>query len=309
MNLEKLIKERLERLESVPEGVQSVIVKQETLLFKQVLKDIGTLETKDGKIVASKDNLAKINGILENLKKVLFSSDYLEAVKSFATEISTQAKINNDILRLTIGSFKDDELYNATVKAAQRNALLLLDENAVVNELLQPLSEILTTATTQEMSFSDAAEILRGKMTGEQALYTKYAGTYVKDVFSISDAQYSDLISRKHGIEFYRYSGVKVESSRLFCVERMNKVFHRKEIEQWGRGVNTEKGKFERPKYLHTNKRGDKIYWEGMNYDTNGTNIFSYRGGYTCNHALVPITTDRVPKEDLERAKRLGFYQ
>jgi len=61
MPLEKLIQERIDRLESVPEKLITVIDKQEEKLFKQILKDLDGLKIVDGKIEASKDNLAKIN--------------------------------------------------------------------------------------------------------------------------------------------------------------------------------------------------------------------------------------------------------
>ena len=45
-----------------------------------------------------------------------------------------------------------------------------------------------------------------------------------------------------------------------------------------------------------------------MNEDTNSATIFSYLGGYNCQHILQPIATDYVPKEDIERARSLGYY-
>lgn len=60
--------------------------------------------------------------------------------------------------------------------------------------------------------------------------------------------------------------------------------------------------------YINGRKGGVKIYWEGMNYDTTSSTIFSYVGGYQCNHVLVPIATEYVPKTDKLRAKELGFY-
>jgi len=308
MSLEKLIEQRIDRLESVPDKLQTVIDKQDEKLFKQILKDLGALETKDGKIVASKDNLSKINAILENLKKTLFASDYLNAIKDFAGEIATQATLNNNILELTVGSFQDDEMFKATVKSAQHNALLLMDENAVAHNFLQPISELLTNSIVSNVSFTDAVESLRANMVGETALLSKYAKGIIKDTFSIADSQYTNILAKKHGIEFFRYDGGHIADTRLFCNERYGKIFHRDEIAKWGSGINTDPSIFSRPKFLYENKQGVKIYWEGMDYDTNSATIFSYKGGYTCQHALVMIATDYVPQSDKDRAKSLGFY-
>lgn len=309
-SLKELIEQRIDRLESVPNNLLSKIDKQNEVLFKTLLKELNSLDVKDGQIVTSTENLAKVGGIIEKLKDVLFGGEYVEAIKEFAVEINKQATLNNDILEKTIGSFEDSEVYNATIKSAQRNSLLLLDESAVNANLLEPLTQILTNSIVNNSSFTDAVEILRQNMTGEAALLSKYAGTYTKDAFAASDRQYSQLVSREHGIEFYRYDGGKVEDTREFCLERRNKIFHENEIKKWGENINTRPGEFIRPAKspVYTNKNGVKLYWEGENYDTNSATIFSYVGGYFCAHILVPVATEYVPEADIERAISLGFY-
>jgi len=301
MTLDKLIEKRIERLESVPDKLLSVIDKQEDVLLKTILKDIESLKVEEGKIVASKENLSKINGILENLKRTLFGSDYLEAVKEFAKEIGVQAKINNDILDKTVEGFEDDELYKAVVKQTQYNTLLLLDESAVGQQLLRPIAQVLTNAVATSLPYTKAVSMLKDNLTGENAVLKRYAGTYVKDAFSISDAQYTELITKDYGIEFYRYSGLRVENTRYFCCVRYGKIFHRKEIEEWGRN----------PKLWDNPKDGGtcgKAHGGGRNPNTNSGTIFSYRGGYNCNHIFVPIFNDYVPKADKDRAAALGYY-
>lgn len=309
MTLKDLIEEKGKRLDAIPADLISVIEKQEEKVFKQVLKDLDKLEVKDGKITASKKNLSLINGILENLKKVLLGSDYLEAIKTFAKEIGTQAKMTNQIMEKTVSDFTDDEIFNQTVKASQTNALALLDESAIESNFLQPIAEILTNSIISETRFTDAIETLRSSMVGENAIYSKYAKTYVKDAFAVADRQYSELVAKRSGIEFYRYVGPEVEGTRDFCRERVGMVFHRGEIEDWGRFKNTDRTLFDYPKKIYTTKAGVDIYWAGMNYNTNSANIFSYVGGYECNHFLSPIATLLVDKKDKERAKRLGYYK
>lgn len=308
--LKQLIEERVERLDSVPASLLSDIDKQNEKVYKQVLKLLGELEVKDGKLVTSTANLAKVTGIINQLKELYLDKDYIDAIKSFAGEIATQATLNNKILQDTVDSFSDEELFKRTTQKAQENALRLLDQSAVENNLVQPISEILNNAVINNLSFVDATELLRQNMTGESAIYAKYANTYIKDAFSTADRQYVQLTARENGIEFYRYSGGVVSDSRVFCEERNNKVFHEAEIRAWGDMKKT-RSEFTRPTSspIYTTKGGVKIYWEGMNYDTTSSTIFSYIGGYQCNHVLVPIATEYVPKTDKLRAKELGFYQ
>ncbi len=91
MTLNELVKKKIDRLDSVPDELLSVIDRQNEALFKQLLSDLGRLEMKDGKLVASKENLARINAIIENLQKVFFGKEYVEAIKTFAKEIGIQA--------------------------------------------------------------------------------------------------------------------------------------------------------------------------------------------------------------------------
>ena len=301
MPIEKLIQERIDRLESVPEKLITVIDKQEEKLFKQILKDLDGLKIVDGKIEASKDNLAKINSILENLKRTLFGSDYLNAIKEFAGEIGSQAKLNNNILEQTIGTFEDSEMFKATVERSQMNALLLLDEGAVTNTLLQPIAQILTNSIVGNVSFQQAVATLRENMVGEKSLLGRYSKTIIKDAFSISDRQYNQLISKENGIEFYRYDGGKLKTTRYFCCVRSNKIYHYKEISSWG----------SKPSLWNKGDATgcDKLNGGGMNPDTNSSTIFSYLGGYNCQHILVPIATEYVPQSVKSEAQSKGYYK
>lgn len=308
--LKELIEKRVERLDSVPASLLSDIDKQNEKVYKQVLKLLGELEVVDGKLVTSTGNLAKVTGIINQLKELYLDKYYLDSIKAFAGEIAQQAALNNQILQDTVDSFSDDELYQRTTQKAQINALRLLDQSAVDNNLVQPIAEIMNNAVINNLSFVDATELLRQNMTGESAIYSKYANTYVKDAFSTADRQYVQLTARENGIEFYRYSGGVVSDSRVFCEERNNKIFHEAEIRAWGNMQKT-RSEFMRPtgSPIYTTKVGIKIYWEGMNYDTSSSTVFSYVGGYQCNHVLVPIATEYVPKTDKLRAKELGFYE
>ena len=307
MTLEQLIQQRIYRLENVPDTMLSVVDKENEKLFKAALKRLGELETKDSKIVASRGNLAKINAVLEDLKQVLFKGDYVEAVKLFAAEINNQALLNNSILAKVADSFKDSEMFKAARERAVKNTLLLMGEQGIASNFLQPLEEILNTSVVSAVKYTDAVETLRRNMVGEDAILGKYAKQIVTDTFAVADRQYVKLTSEAYKIEFFKYSGGKVEGTREFCLERYGKIFHQKEIAEWGNFERT--GDFKLPKYLFTTSKGVKIYWQGMNYNTNAATVFSYLGGYECRHVLVPIATRYVPKSELERAERLGYYK
>lgn len=307
--LEKLIKERVDRLESIPQNLLSVIDKQNEILFKEALKELNKLETNNGQLVLSAKNLAAVSAIIERLNKVLFDGEYLDAIKTFAAEIQQQALLNNQILKEIAGSFENSDVYKAAIARSQKNALMLLDENAIRANLLQPLEELLTNSVISKVNIPDAIDSLRTSLTGENAGLSKYAGQIVRDTFAVSDRQYVKLTAETNKVEFYRYSGGEVAGTREFCAERHGNYYHISEIEAWGAFKNTDPGVFKFPKFLYETKAGVKIYWAGMNYNTNSGTITSYLGGYECNHVLVPVATRYVPKDAIDRAVRLGYFK
>lgn len=302
--IKQLIEERIERLDSVPDKLQGAIEQQQERVFKQLLKDLNALEVEDGKYVASKNNLAKIAGITEKLKQNLLNKDYLEAIKTFAIEIQAQARLTNKIMT-ELGDFTDSDLYKAVVKKSQQNALLLLDENAIASEIIQPLSDLLTNSVVSNVSYLDAVESLKTFMVGNGEVsgkFSQYAATYVKDAFAVSDRQYAKLVSEDIGFEFFEYSGAKTKGSRYFCCVRKEKIFHKKEIEEWG----NDKSLWNKPK--NAGACSDQ-HGGGRNPNTNSTTIFSYLGGYGCVDVLIPVATKYVPKDVIERAIAKGYYK
>lgn len=302
--LKELIAKRIERLDSVPDNLQTAIEKQQERVFKQLLTDLKGLEIEDGKYVASKENLGKIAAITEQLKKNLFNKDYLDAIKTFALEIQTQAKLTNQIMS-ELGDFTDKDLYSAIVRKSQQNALLLLDENAIAAEVVQPLADLLSNSVISNVGYLDAVESLRNFMLGNgddiSGALAKYAATYVKDAFAVSDRQYSKLVAEDIGFEFYEFSGAKTKGSRYFCCVRKGEIFHQKEIEEWGKTPSL----WNKPK--DAGGECGEQHGGGRNPNTNESTIFSYLGGYGCVDVLIPVATKYVPADVIGRAKAKGY--
>ena len=93
-SLEKLIDERISRLESVPETLQTAIDKQSIELFKAIKSELNSLEIVDGKIVASSANFNRIGNIIEKLKQAVFNKDYVDAITRNISSLN-KPKIGN----------------------------------------------------------------------------------------------------------------------------------------------------------------------------------------------------------------------
>ncbi len=103
-------------------------------------------------------------------------------------------------------------------------------------------------------------------------------------------ANYIKTVSDDLGLKWYKYQGGRKTSSRCFCLERVDKYFHVSEVEHWG----------ETPSLWNSCKT--KLHkGGGMIAGTNKTTIFTYRGGWQCNHQIMPVSEKIVPKKDLDR--------
>ena len=76
-------------------------------------------------------------------------------------------------------------------------------------------------------------------------------------------------MGQNEGIDKWLYSGGLVKDSRAFCVARAGKEFTTAEVLGW--------------------PKDEKYKWDGMIAGTNESNIFAYRGGWSCRHILAPV--------------------
>lgn len=180
---------------------------------------------------------------------------------------------------------------------SSQKALQDLLEEGIDENFIKPLIEKFRNGILTKAALSDISEELKQYTLGSE----KKAGVlerYVKQVHSDSITQYianfTEVLTNDAGLEFYIYLGNLQNDSRCFCDERAGKYYHRKEIEDWGNGKNL--GKCGYP-------------WQGMIAGTNSSNIFTYRGGWNCEHQLIPTLTLLVPKEDVLRAYNKGYFK
>jgi uncharacterized protein YoaH (UPF0181 family) len=186
---------------------------------------------------------------------------------------------------------KEVFVQSATAGAILSNAKTTVFDllaNAAVNDSVESFKQILNTSISTGENFQQVIRNIRNNIEGTPEFagrMERYAKQNAYDFYSISNAQYIRQVSEDYGFEFYEYIGVDVKGTRSFCSERNNKIFHKREIENWA-----------------------NIKWEGKQRGTNETTIFAYRGGYNCGHQIIPVATEDVPEDVLNRAIAAGFY-
>ena len=95
-DLQKLVNEKNERIETVPEELTPKVQRTQRALFEQITILINSLETESGNLIISEQNLILIEQIINDLRAFLPTTGYNEALTIFAREFNIQGAINDD---------------------------------------------------------------------------------------------------------------------------------------------------------------------------------------------------------------------
>lgn len=297
--LREILQEKEDRLESVPDALATRTEKAQRQILKQLIAELDSLDREDSKIKVTSKNLSKIQQIAERLSDFIFDkTDYSNALKAFAREFNTQAALSNSYMRLIENDFKDKEIYKANLQLSQKQTIELLAKSGVNQVFINPMKDILQASVTSGSTFSDAVSSLTEFVSGtdqKEGALLSHVKQVAYDGFAFSDANYLKLVTKDLNYEFFQYFGGSIADSRCFCVERANKIFHKKEIEHWG----------ETPSLW--DKKGACKHGGGRIPETNASTIWTFRGGYRCAHTIVPVAPTQVPKTVMDRARKAGY--
>ena len=287
------------RMNSVPEALQTVVEKQQQRVLNRIIALVNTLETSGGKIIISSKNIDLIPQIIDELKSVFLNDEYLKAVKAFAAQFETQAQLNVQIIESAGFNISGDlSVANKYLDYMKRN---VIKDLIATQEFIRPLQTILDNAVATYADYGETVENIINFVKGEKDVdgrILRYVKSISADAFAVSDRSFTNIVSNAIGAEWYYYSGVELETSRCFCIERVGHYFHKKEIEAWGDGKDIG--------YCET-KPGQ---WAGWRTGTNETTIFTFLGGWgPCKHSLMPVSFIAVPKSDVDRAIAGGYYK
>ncbi len=175
-----------------------------------------------------------------------------------------------------------------------------LIEAGVDENFFRPMIDIFKNAIYSGATIENLTSELEGFITGSAdklGVLERYTGQVLSDTATQYTANYTQLVTEDLGLVFYKYSGNVQKDTRCFCKERVNKFFHKKEIEAWGNGDTTEGG-----------LKSCGFPWPGMIAGTNGSSIFTYRGGWNCEHYIISVTIYSVPREVVIRNIENGNY-
>lgn len=280
------------------DGVESA----QSGMFNKVLALIKELELNpSGSIRSNTKNLAILNRVRTELQKTILTDSYIAKVGNFSNQFEAVKTLNDSYLGTLSTAFNPNRLaYKDALKVSVQLTRDSLLESGISERVINPAKKIITDAITGKWTYSDLVDNLRTTIKGDPETlgglerYTKQIATDSLNQFS---ANYTQTVSEDLGFEWYFYSGGKRSTSRPFCKQYAGKYFHKKEIEDFGKGKDIDGGRL-----TSTQKQG---WIKG----TNSSNIFTYRSGWNCGHQYVPVGLGQVPKSVVKRNIEKGYYQ
>ena len=270
----------------------------EQRLAQRIAAIIATIETKGGKIVQSEANLARIGALMAEMQASFVDDQLIEDVTDY---LETFDAVGADVQGYfeSLGNLDAGLLDAVTRQYKQATAEYLLNPQSYAGSLWQPIANTLLFSVATSALLSNSITSVGTIVTGSKEADTQGGVTMetkgtVESAPTMLQRTQTTVAADVLGVEFFRYQGRSIDTTRPFCEARAGKVFHRKEIEEWGRRAAAGDG------------------WDGMVEGTNEQTIFVYLGGWygrqnNCRHVLVPLARRDVPREDLDRMADKGL--
>lgn len=289
--ISEIIAEKTRRLTTVPDEYLTQVERSQKKIFPQIVELLNQLALdSSGNIILNNANLAIASNVKELVQGILSESEYINAVREYATQMNEQAKISNQLFAKAFDGFEASTKAEALFKLTQKNAVDLMVNSIGNQRFADVVRENIETAISSNAGFTETVRQLQTIVIGDEEVDGKllqYNKQIAHDTFAIADRNYTSTVSEELDAEWFFYSGSEIETTRPFCAARHNEYFYYKEIESW------------------PSTAGD---WAGRIPGTNSSTIYSYAGGYNCRHSIIPVSVRRVPKNKvLEAINQYGY--
>lgn len=272
--------------------IQSNVLAEVELLIKDIT-------VKDGNIVQDVQNLQKLNKINKLLKDVVIPPEYKQRVIDFGKSFNTVSKIQDEYFTAMLGEYTAPEIIAEMKNLAISDTVSALTQQGLDVAVTNRISLIIQNNINTGSKYTDMVKQLSTFIKGDKenlGAYEKHVGQITTDAINTYSANYNKAVTDDLGLEWFMYVGALVGDSRDLCEELVKqKYVHESELPKIVQG--------------YVNNIRVPIYQKtglpyGMIPGTNATNFQSRRGGFRCNHQLMPILEARVPKEIRDRIKK-----
>jgi hypothetical protein len=295
----EILREKNRRIEAVPDALLTATERFQAETFRVVQFILRGVTTTGGSIDMTASNLAAIERIDGLLRQAMSEGEYFKAAVAFKNEMKAQTALTIEYFGAVTGGEVATAFGDALVVTRQAQALELILGSGVRAGFVEPLKDQLLAAVANNAGISTTLESLQTFILGNDQVdgrLLRYARTYASDIFATTDRAYTQVVADDLGLDWFLYTGGEMDTTRCFCDKRNGRYFHREEIRSWGRKEN-----------LGECNTGEG--WAGMARGTNEDTIFTYVGGYNCQHSLAPVSVFIVPIEQVRSSIDRGYFK
>ncbi len=293
-NQDNLISQIFDSMQNSIDSVEKSIPSIEKAIFDELSVEVSKLETVNGNIKTSVSNLKQVQKVKSKLNSIILNDNYKQDVNTYLNSFNDTKTLIDSYFSTIVSDFNGkSELFKAILSNSVEVTTESLLGAGVSNDIITPISDYLSKSVTSGSNLTELIQNLKIKIIGD----SENLGYLMKNVKQIAtdslnqySANYIKTVSDDLGLKWFKYQGGKKSSSRCFCLERVDKYWYISEVQHWG----------ETPSLWNTCKT--KLHKGGGRINgTDATTIFTYRGGWQCNHQIIPVSERNVPKKDLDR--------
>lgn len=259
--------DRTALINSRPDAFLQQAEKIQRELYETLVDYFAGIKTTNGKIDNVPANIQMAARARDDIRKWLRQYGYFDAVKEYSIGLDELAGLGREFyaamdLKSTFTA-RDFEVLS-TFKSDHINFIRGADitvQNMVYDSLV---SSIYSGGTFRELR-TNLANVVLDNTAGNGAL-KKYLGTRAFDAFAGFDREIQNIKSAELELDLFLYSGNAIKDTRVFCMDRVGKIFTTAEINSW-----------------------QKLKWVGKNPTVS---VWLALGGYNCRHILSPVTKE-----------------
>lgn len=276
LELEKMIDDIEKVLKKALEFILSNVDKLEKGLDKEITKLVRDgFAIKRGAIDKTTGNIFVISLIQRKIDAYIRSGIFEKELKVFEPAFKAIA----DLIKDNYSEFASDNALEVA-NLMKEDSIIQVKEQFIAEglsaEVIPELRNILKNSVIRGLTIDETLTAVSELVTS--GLLPNAAKRITIDGLVTFSRNYINAMTKDFEAEWYFYEGPLRKTSREFCESRAGKYFTKKQVESWA-----------------------KLDWQGKKPGTTKQTIFSRAGGYNCYHLILPVPTELVPEEYLNK--------
>jgi hypothetical protein len=263
----------------------------ERSLYLHLLEVLKDFKIRNGRLVNGIENLKKLQGLQARMERLMLTDTYLKEVEDFMKTFKILEDLNRSYFTAVMGQYKPSSTMPVIREIAmQKAANNLIGQGLAVN-VAGRIQQLLQDWITSGGSYASLAERIGEDVItsdAKQGILSRYVKTVSTDAVNQYNAQVQETVAQDLNLNWARYIGGLIETSREFCKHLANKDYiHKSELPTIVTGL-IDGHQVQLSRYTGLPK--------GMIEGTDADNFKIRRGGYNCGHQLYWVPDAVVPK-------------